>query len=296
MAANDLFEKDFYSVLGVDKNADSGEIKKRYRALARDLHPDKTKGDSLKEERFKAVSEAYEVLSDAKKRSEYDQVRSQINRGGSYKSQSPSDFAEMFGSGNSQDFFSTLFGAGRHASRRGADLLGEALITFRESITGTKLDLQFDKDFISVRVPPGVSDGSKIRIKGKGLPGDAGPGDLIISLQVKPHPLFARNGANLTLTLPITFTEAALGCDIKVPTLSGDFVTLRITPGTPTGRTLRVKGRGILIDGRAGDLLVTVEVQVPQRVDGKALDALKKYAKEISTDDVRSNFNKMAKL
>jgi molecular chaperone DnaJ len=149
---------------------------------------------------------------------------------------------------------------------------------------------------ISARVPAGVNDGAKIRMKGKGSPGEAGPGDLFIQLHVKPHPIFARKGENLTLTLPVTFAEAALGADIKVPTLSGDDVTVRIAPGTPTGRTLRVKGRGVTKGSTTGDLLVTVEVQVPQRVDGKALDALKKFAEETAGEDVRTDFVNKAKL
>jgi molecular chaperone DnaJ len=133
-------------------------------------------------------------------------------------------------------------------------------------------------------------------MKGKGSPGEAGPGDLFIQLHVKPHPIFGRKGENLTLTLPVTFTEAALGADIKVPTLSGDDVTVRIAPGTPNGRTLRVKGRGVTKGSTTGDLLVTVEVQVPQRVDGKALDALKKFAEETSSEDVRADFANKAKI
>jgi molecular chaperone DnaJ len=148
---------------------------------------------------------------------------------------------------------------------------------------------------ISARVPAGVNDGAKIRMKGKGSPGEAGPGDLFIQLHVKPHPIFGRKGENLTLTLPVTFTEAALGADIKVPTLSGDDVTVRIAPGTPTGRTLRVKGRGVTKGSTTGDLLVTVEVQVPQRVDGKALEALKKFAEETATEEVRVDFVNKAK-
>jgi molecular chaperone DnaJ len=307
MAAKDLYEKDFYKVLGVDKKATAEEIKKTYRALARDLHPDKTKGDAAKEEQFKAVSEAYEILSDVKKRAEYDEARSLFARGGFRAPQGGGngggDFGDIFGGGNPQDIFANLFGAagGRRGPRKGQDLQTEATITFRESVFGTTLDLRLGMDRgqsqnISARVPAGVNDGAKIRMKGKGSPGEAGPGDLFIQLQVKPHPIFGRKGENLTLTLPITFAEAALGADVKVPTLSGDDVTVRIAPGTPTGRTLRVKGRGVTKGSTTGDLLVTVEVQVPQRVDGKALDALKKFAEETATQDVRTDFVNKAKL
>lgn len=306
MAAKDLYEKDFYKVLGVDKKAPADEIKKKYRALARDLHPDKTKGDTAKEEQFKAVSEAYEILSDAKKRAEYDEARTLFEKGGF---RSPmgggfqgGDFGDIFGSGNPQDIFANLFGGGgRRGPRKGQDLQTEATISFRESVFGTTLDLRLGMDRgqsqnISARVPTGVTDGAKIRLKGKGSPGEAGPGDLFIQLHVKPHPIFGRKGENLTITLPVTFAEAALGADIKVPTLSGDDVTVRIAPGTPTGRTLRVKGRGVTKGSTTGDLLVTVEVQVPQRVDGKALDALKKFAEETAGEDVRADFANKAKI
>ena len=306
MAAKDLYEKDFYKVLGVDKKAAADEIKKKYRALARDLHPDKTKGDAAKEEKFKAVSEAYEILSDPKKRAEYDEARSLFERGGFRAPQGGGfqggDFHDVFGGGNPQDIFANLFGnAARRGPRKGQDLQTEATITFRESVFGTTLDLRLATDRgqaqnISARVPTGVNDGAKIRVKGKGSQGEAGPGDLFIQLHVKPHPIFSRKGENLTITLPVTFAEAALGADIKVPTLAGDDVTVRIAPGTPNGRTLRVKGRGIVKGSTTGDLLVTVEVQVPQRVDGKALDALKTFAEETSSQDVRADFTTKAKI
>jgi molecular chaperone DnaJ len=306
MAAKDLYEKDFYKVLGVDKKAAADEIKKKYRALARDLHPDKTKGDAEKEEKFKAVSEAYEILSDVKKRAEYDEARSLFERGGFRAPQGGGfqggDFHDVFGGGNPQDIFANLFGGGgRRGPRKGQDLQTEATITFRESVFGTTLDLRLATDRgqaqnISARVPTGVNDGAKIRVKGKGAQGEAGPGDLFIQLHVKPHPIFSRKGENLMITLPVTFTEAALGADIKVPTMAGDDVTVRIAPGTPNGRTLRVKGRGITKGSATGDLLVTVEVQVPQRIDGKALEALKSFAEETATEDVRSDFTNKAKI
>ena len=305
MAAKDLYEKDFYKVLGVDKKAAADEIKKKYRALARDLHPDKTKGDLEKEEKFKAVSEAYEILSDTKKRAEYDEARSLFERGGFRSPQGGfqgGDFHDVFGGGNPQDIFASLFGgSGRRGPRKGQDLQTEATITFRESVFGTTLDLHLATDRgqaqnISARVPTGVSDGAKIRVKGKGAAGEAGPGDLFIQLHVKPHPIFSRKGENLVITLPVTFAEAALGADIKVPTMAGDDVTVRIAPGTPNGRTLRVKGRGITKGSTTGDLLVTVEVQVPQRIDGKALEALKSFAEETASEDVRSDFTNKAKI
>ena len=300
MAARDLYEKDFYKVLGVSKTASADEIKKKYRQLARDLHPDQNKGDATKEERFKEVSEAYDILSDAKKRAEYDEARSLFERGGIPRggfNGNQGDFSDLFGGGNPQDIFANLFG-GRRGPRKGQDLQTESTITFRESVQGTTLDLRLNVEGrsqqITARVPAGVQDGAKIRVKGKGAPGEAGPGDLFIYLHVKPHPVFGRKGENLTMTLPITFAEAALGADVKIPTLEGQEVTVRIAPGTPTGRTLRVKGRGITKGHHTGDLLVTVEVQVPRRAEGKAEAAIKAFAEATAQEDVRKEFREQA--
>jgi molecular chaperone DnaJ len=301
MAAKDLYEKDFYKVLGVDKKATADEIKKKYRSLARDLHPDKNQGDVAREEKFKAVSEAYDILSDSKKRAEYDEARSMFERGG-FRAPTGGgnfqggDFSDLFGGGNPQDIFANLFGGGgRRGPRKGSDLQTEATITFKESVFGTTLDLKLNIDgtgsqTISARVPAGVNDGAKIRVKGKGAPGEAGPGDLFIELNVKPHAIFSRKGENLTLTLPVTFAEAALGADLKVPTLAGDDVTVRLAAGTPTGRVLRVKGRGIKKGAVTGDLLITIEVQVPRALEGKALEAIKTFAQATAQEDVRAEF------
>jgi molecular chaperone DnaJ len=306
MAAKDLYEKDFYQVLGVDKKASADEIKKKYRSLARDLHPDKNQGNVALEEKFKAVSEAYDILSDSKKRAEYDEARSMFERGGfraptSGQNFQGGDFNDIFGGGNPQDIFANLFGGGRRGPRKGSDLQTESTITFKESVFGTTLDLKLNTDGngpqnISARVPAGVNDGAKIRVKGKGAPGEAGPGDLFIQLQVKPHPIFSRKGENLVLTLPVTFAEAALGADIKVPTLAGDDVTVRLAAGTPTGRVLRVKGRGIKKGAITGDLLVTIEVQVPRKAEGKAQEAIKAFAAATAHEDVRAEFISKAKL
>ena len=305
MAAKDLYEKDFYKILGVGKSASADEIKKKYRSLARELHPDKTKGDAAMEEKFKAVSEAYDILSDGKKRAEYDQARDMFERGGFRAPQGGQnfqggDFSDIFGGGNPQDIFANLFGGGgRRGPRKGQDLQTESTITFKEAAFGTTLELRLSTDggpsqTISARVPAGVNDGAKIRVKGKGSKGEAGPGDLFILLHVKPHAVFSRKGENIAITVPVTFPEATLGGDIKVPTLSGEEVTLRIAPGTSNGRVLRVKGRGITKGTTVGDLLVTIEVQVPQRVEGEALEALKKYAEATADQEVRKEFNAKA--
>ena len=301
MAARDLYEKDFYKVLGVSKTASADEIKKTYRKLARDLHPDQNKGDAKKEEKFKEVSEAYDILSDAKKRAEYDEARSLFERGGMPRGgqgQYQGDFGDIFGGGNPQDIFANLFGGGRRGPRKGQDLQTESTITFRESVYGTTLDLRLNVEGrsqqITARVPAGVQDGAKIRVKGKGAPGEAGPGDLFIYLHVKPHAVFGRTGENLTMTLPITFAEAALGADVRVPTLEGPEVTVRIAAGTPSGRTLRVKGKGVTKGHHTGDLLVTVDVQVPRRAEGKVEDAIKAFAEATKDIDVRAEFREKA--
>jgi molecular chaperone DnaJ len=305
MAAKDLYEKDFYAILGVDKKAAADEIKKKYRSLARELHPDKTKGDDALEEKFKAVSEAYDILSDSKKRAEYDEARSLFERGGFRGPMGGQgqggDFSDLFGGGSPNDIFANLFGGGgvRRGPRKGQDLQTESTITFKESVFGTTLELKLSTDggkpqTITARVPAGVNDGAKIRVKGKGAPGEAGPGDLFILLHVRPHPIFSRKAENILLTLPVTFVEATLGADIKVPTLDGEEVTVRLAPGTPNGRTLRVKGRGIKKGSVTGDLLATIDVQVPQKIEGEATEALKKFAEATTAHDVRLEFKTKA--
>jgi molecular chaperone DnaJ len=239
-------------------------------------------------------------LSDSKKRAEYDEARAMYERGGfrvpTGGGFQGGDFSDLFGGGNPQDIFANLFGGGgRRGPRKGSDLQTEANISFKESVFGTTLDLKLNVDgtgsqTISARVPAGVNDGAKIRVKGKGAPGEAGPGDLFIELHVKPHSIFSRKGENLLLTLPVTFAEAALGADLKVPTLAGDDVTVRLAAGTPTGRVLRVKGRGIKKGAVTGDLLITIEVQVPRALEGKALDAIKTFAQVTAHEDVRAEF------
>jgi len=281
MAAKDLYEKDYYAILGVDKKADAAEIKKKYRSLARELHPDKTKGDKKLEDRFKEVSEAYEILSDDKKRNEYDQAREAFTsgafRGGGQ--QFTGDFSDLFGNGG--DVFSQLFG-GRRGPRKGQDIQTEVSITLRDSLFGKEIDLR-------------LSDGAKVRVKGRGGPGEAGPGDLYVLVNVIPHPVFTRKNENLHITVPVSFTEAALGADISVPTIDGDEVKVRLAPGTQNGKTLRVKGRGVKKGVNAGDLLVTIEVQVPQRVDGKAKKALEDFAAATKGEDLRSEFMQRAR-
>lgn len=309
MAAKDLYEKDLYKVLGVKKGDDDAAIKKQYRKLARELHPDKTKGDKKLEERFKEVSEAYETLSDSKKRAEYNEMRDAFTSGrmprggmggGPQGGFQGGDFSDLFSGGSQQDIFSSLFGGGQRGPRKGGDLQSEITISFRNSIFGTEVTIPVGgrgagSKSVTTRIPAGINDGAKIRLAGRGGEGPGGNGDLFIIVNVTKHPVFTRKDANLLMSLPVTFTEAALGADIKIPTLEGDEVTVRIAPGTPNGRTLRVKGRGVKTAKAHGDLLITVDVQVPQRVDGKAKEALEAFAAATQDFDPRADLSQRAK-
>jgi len=313
MANQDWFDKDFYKSLGVASDASESEIKKSYRKLAKDLHPDKNPGDSAAEQRFKEVSEAYSVLSDAGQRKEYDAVRAMTRGGarftaGSGPSGGFSDdvFSGFFsrqsgrgayggGSVSVEDLLSGLFTNGGNAGFAGAgaptgrDVEASTTLTFRQAVDGDTVTLRReDGSTVTTRVPSGVRDGQKIRLRGKGNPGPGGNGDLILTVSVEPHPLFGRDGDNLTVTLPVTFPEAALGAQIEVPTFDGAGVTVKLPPGTPSGRTLRVKGKGVRRkDGTAGDLLVNISVAVPQKLDGAAREAVEAYATATATDNPR---------
>ena len=295
MAAKDLYEKDLYAILGVKKSDNADAIKKQYRKLARELHPDKTKGDKKLEERFKDVSEAYEVLSDDKKKAEYDEMRDAFKTGrmprGGFQGQ-PGGFQQggfNMGGGDFSDIFGDLFGGGRRGPRKGQDLQTETTISFRDSVFGTEISLRLDKNPITTRIPAGIKNGAKIKLKGRGGPGEGGPGDLFIVVNVTNHPLYTRDENNLLMTLPVTFTEAALGADIAVPTLDGEEVKVRLAPGTPNGKKLKIKGRGIKRNHEVGDLIITVDVQVPQRVDSAAKKALEEFAKATEEFDPRAD-------
>jgi molecular chaperone DnaJ len=315
MANQDWFGKDFYKALGVASDASDADIKKAYRKLAKTLHPDKNPGDSVAEQRFKEVSEAYSVLSDAGQRKEYDAVRA-MSRGsarftaGTGPTGGFSDdvfsgfFSRQSGRGagagsanvNMDDLLAGLFNNGgapggftAGVPRTGSDVEASTSLSFRQAVEGDTVTLQrADGSTVTTRVPAGVRDGQKIRLRGKGNPGPAGNGDLILTVAVEAHPLFGRSGDHLTVTVPVTFPEAALGAQIAVPTFDGSTVTVKLPPGTPSGRTLRVRGKGVRRkDGTTGDLLVNVSVTVPQKLDGAAKEAVEAYASATSTDDPR---------
>lgn len=315
MANQDWFDKDFYKSLGVTSEASEAEIKKAYRKLAKDLHPDKNPGNATAEQRFKEVSEAYSVLSDQAQRKEYDAVRTMTHGGARFTAGSGptggfSDdvFSGFFGrqSGrgtgpggsnvNMEDLLAGLFtngGAGAGfggAPRMGSDVEATTTLTFRQAVEGDTVTLRrADGSTVTTRVPAGVRDGQKIRLRGKGNPGPGGSGDLILTVAVDAHPLFGRTGDDLTITLPVTFPEAALGAQVIVPTFEGSTVTVKLPPGTPSGRTLRVKGKGVRRkDGSAGDLLVNVSVAVPQKLDAAAREAVEAYASATAEDNPRA--------
>ena len=359
------FEKDYYRVLGVSDTASQKDIKSAYRKLSRQYHPDTNPDDRAAEERFKEVSAAYDVVGDAEKRKEYDEVRKLGPMGGMFGGRGPGGAGAPGGGfrfedvGDLGDMLGGLFGRRRGGAggpgpgrgtgpHRGQDLEAELHLDFEDAVQGLTTTIHLTSEAtcstcrgtgarpgttptpcaqcdgrgvlddnqgffsfsqpcpacagrgftiedpcptcrgtgvehrpreVKVRIPAGVADGQRIRLRGRGGPGrNGGPaGDLYVTTRVTPHRLFGRRGDDLTLTVPVTFPEAALGADIKVPTLEGGSVTVRIPAGTRSGRTLRVKAKGVAKPRRTGDLLVTVEVAVPQELtddERKAVEAL----------------------
>ncbi len=373
MSSKDWLEKDFYSVLGVSKSATAAEVKKAYRKLARELHPDHNPNNGQAEDRFKAVSEAYDVLSDDRKRREYDEMRSLFESGAFRRGARAGgggatqfDMSDLFGQGGGRDqrfggaSFSDLFGsifsgggapggaAYRSGPTRGRDVEAEVVMEFLDAVRGVELPLTLRAPGVcdtchgtgakpgtqpqtcphcqgtgmvtrnqgafgfaepcrdcqgvgtivdekcpecggtggvtktrtlNVRIPPGVADGQRIRLAGRGEPGERGgpAGDLFVKAILRPDPIFGRSGDDLTVTVPVTYPEAVVGAEVRVPTLEG-MVKVRVPAGTPSGRVLRVRGRGVpKRDGNAGDLLVTVEIVMPSELSPEAREALDRY-------------------
>lgn len=310
MASNDWFDKDFYKVLGVSKDVSEAELKKTYRKLSRKFHPDTNPGDAKAEAKFKEVSEAYSVLSDSKERAEYDQMRAMgpgprfnpgAGGGQSYSGGFPGG-ANMGGAGF-EDVFANLFGGGggggfNRGPQRGSDLSMSSTLDFIDGVKGTQLKVRLNSGETTIKIPAGVQDGQKIKIAGKGQqsPNGGPAGDLIIAITIKPHPVFTREGNNLRLTVPVTFSEAVLGATIQVPTLGGEPVKLKVAPGTPNGRVLRVKGRGVVTAKAEGDLLATVEIAVPSHVSDKAKTALEAFDELLPDEDPRADLLNKAGL
>jgi len=372
LAGKDYYEKDFYAELGVGKTATAAEIKKAYRKLARDLHPDKNPGNKQAEDKFKSVSEAYDVLSDDARRKEYDETREMLASGGfrgfpgaggqNMGAAGGFDLNDLFrsagqtsgGSGGFTDLLGGLFnrgaggGSARTRARRGADVQTEATISFADAFRGITLPLRLTERAtcstchgtgakpgtaprdcpvcngsglvtrnqgsfafsepcgnchgtgsiidepcptchgertvvqtrtLTTRIPAGVADGQQIRLAGKGEPGTGGgpAGDLFVVVHVSPHDLFGRAADNLLLTVPVTFPELALGTTLTVPTMDAP-VSLKVPAGTGSGRKFRVKGAGMRRKDGAGDLIVTVDVAVPQKLSKEAAAALEQFS------------------
>jgi molecular chaperone DnaJ len=366
-AQREWYEKDYYKVLGVSDTATAKEITKAYRKLARDSHPDTHPGDDAAEERFKAVSSAYDVLGDEAKRAEYDEVRRLGPQGGF-----PGGFPGGGGQGGATSFnvgadglgdlLGQMFGRGRRGGgasagggpQRGADVEARLTLDFADAVRGLTTTLYLTTDGqcgtcqgsgskpgtspkvcsrcggrgvlddnqglfsfstpcpacagrgvvieqpcptcygtgvekrqreVQARIPAGVSDGQKIRLKGRGAPGrNGGPaGDLIVECHVTPHGRFGRDGDNLTVRVPVEFAQAALGGDVDVPTLDGSPVKLRLKPGTQPGSRHRVKGKGVVTPKHEGDLIVTVDVVVPTHLTADQRSAIEALAAASST-------------
>jgi molecular chaperone DnaJ len=385
MSARDWIDKDFYHELGVPSDASDAEIKKAYRKLARELHPDANPGNAQAETRFKAVSEAYGVVGDAEKRKQYDEARRLFGSGGFRPGGgfggfgtggSTFDFGDIFGGaqqgagGGISDLLGNLFGrrgggpTATNRPRRGADVETEVRIDFVEAVKGATVPLRLSSPStcgtchgsgarpgttprtcptcagaglvsrsqgtfafsepcrdcrgsgriidnpcpecggegvstrtrtLTVRIPAGVNDDQRIRLAEQGEPGTNGghAGDLYVRVHVTPHPIFGRSGNDLTIKVPVTFPELALGTTLTVPTLE-DKVSLRVAPGTASGRVLRVRGQGIARrDGQVGDLLVTLQVAVPGNMDDKARSALQDYLEATSDHDPRPELTAM---
>lgn len=343
MVSQDWMDKDFYAILGVPKDVDAKTLKKTYRKLAREWHPDSKPGDSAAERKFKDIGEAYAVLSDPEQRKQYDAIRAmgggaRFTAGGGAGGTGGFEdvFAQMFGGGGGaqnvrfstgggggidlEDLLGAFGGAGgfqgggggqgypggfggagggRGGMPRGQDVEARTTIDFRSAAHGDTVTLSSpDGGRITTRIPAGVKDGQKIRLRGKGMPSPVQggePGDMFLVVTVTPHRVFGRDGDNLTVDLPVTFAEAAMGATVQVPTLDGQSVRVRVAPGTPSGRVLRVKGRGIRTSKGTGDLLAKVQVVVPQKLSDRAKEAVETLRAEEDGADPRADLLRQAR-
>jgi molecular chaperone DnaJ len=321
MASQDWFDKDFYQVLGVSKDVSDADLKKTYRKLARKYHPDSNPGDAAAEAKFKEISEAHSVLSDPEQRKEYDAIRAMGSGarftapGGAGGTGGFEDvFGNVFGQGGGtrytfqqgadyDDLLGGLFGGGRFGQpsggyrgfggpTKGRDVTATTTLDFITATKGEQITLQTsDGKPINVRIPAGVADGQKIRLRGKGNPSPDGgaPGDIVLTVNVRKHPVFERDGLNLRVNVPVTFAEATLGATIEVPTLGGRPVKLKVAPGTPSGRVLRVKGRGVETSKGTGDLLAVVQVAVPSRLSKEAEEKLAEFSSMLPEENPRDD-------
>jgi DnaJ-class molecular chaperone len=320
-------KKDLYRTLGVSRDASEDAIKKAYRKIARDNHPDVNPGDHKAEERFKMASEAYEILSDASKRKNYDDF-GEAAMNPNFDAEKARAFGGGFGGGGGSpfggggfqggpggmgdlgDIFGDLFGGGggrrggQRFARKGQDLETTLQLGFEEAAEGgerqiavnrPRADGTASRETVLIRIPPGVGDGGKIRLPGKGGEGMGGgpAGDLFAHIRVGKHPFFTREGRNLYVDVPISVGEAVLGAKVEVPTLKGQ-VTLTIPPETDSGTKLRLRGKGIPNPKKGaepGDLYVTVQISVPRGLDDEAKEKLK----ALSSFDPESIREKLSK-
>lgn len=301
-----MAEKNFYQALGVSESASEEDIKKAYRKLARKYHPDVTGGDKAKEEKFKEISQAYDTLSDQKKKSDYDAMRKNpfsqpgassgagfegfsgfggFSKGTRTTNRSHADLNDLFG-GN--DSFSDLFGNSSGFSRssnRGVDLQTQIDLTLTEAALGIEKSLVLEPQVsggrkVTVRIPAGVENDEIIRVPGKGRPGSRGgtAGDLLLTIRVLPHPSLRRRGADLEMDLPIQIDEAVLGTKREVTTLEGK-IQVKVPPGTSSGQKLRLKGQGASDrKGGRGDLYTIIQIQVPKNISEEAKTLIEQFA------------------
>jgi len=314
-------KRDLYETLGVPRDADAKAIKKAYRKLARQYHPDVNPGDKAAEERFKRISEANAVLSDPEKRRNYDEF-GEVSLGGGFDADAARRAREAFGArfgtggraqgfpgfggqsfdfGDLEDLLGQRFGGrggGRGRRLRGEDLQAAIELDFLEAARGGEKRLTITRpspsgapitETLTVRIPPGVGDGGRIRLPQKGSPGLAGgpPGDLWATIRVRPHPVFRREGRSLHMEVPISIREAIRGAKIEIPTLEGR-ATLTVPPGTDSGRKLRLRGKGIADPGGGppGDLYVTIQIRVPRGLSAEAKKRIDELA-ELDPPDLR---------
>ncbi|WP_191089706.1 DnaJ C-terminal domain-containing protein [Nesterenkonia ebinurensis] len=318
MASQDWIDKDFYSILGVAKDASAEEIKKAYRKLARVHHPDKNPGDASAEQKFKDISEAHSVLSDPEERQQYDAIRAMGS--GARFSGSPGGegggFEDLFGGlfgdrstpgagggrfgGGFEDIFGGMgsrFGSRRGTPAKGADRTAKTTISFKGAVRGTTVGLREPNgNVIDVRIPAGIKEGQKVRVKGKGQPGAGGSGDLLVEVSVQDHPFFERDGDNIRIHVPVSFDEAALGTTLEIPTIHGEQVKIRIPAGSSTGKTLRLKGHGIHRKNIRGDMLVVLEVAVPDQLSDQAEAAVRAFAEATRGTNPREGLQAKAAL
>ncbi len=279
-------EKDYYAELGVEKGADQKRIKKAFRKLAREFHPDRNPGDTKSESRFKEINEAYDTIGTPDQRKEYDHAREMgYFVGGPQGNQQYVRVEDFDGGpggfgGTAQDLFGglqDLFGGARQPrAHKGQDLASSLSLTFHEALAGPTKEFDLGNETVKVKIPKGVSNGARVRVKGRGGPGvNGGPrGDLFVEITVGTHPIFGRKGKrDLTIDVPVSYSEAALGAVISIPTLTGT-TKIKVPAGTQPGATMKLSGKGVETAKTAGDLLVTMRVVVPTDISAEERAAI----------------------